>query len=43
MEKKKAMECGVWILKKLEDEILAWPNVSLHPHRFAGRDFRLLK
>lgn len=27
-------------LKKLEDEILAWPNVSVHPRRFDGREFR---
>jgi Family of unknown function (DUF5519) len=26
-------------LKKLEDEILAWPHVSVHPHRFGGREF----
>jgi hypothetical protein len=27
-------------LKKLEDEISAWPNVSVHSHRFGGREFR---
>src|ERR1700730_18634627 len=27
-------------LKKLEDEISAWPHVSIHPHRFGGREFR---
>jgi hypothetical protein len=26
-------------LKKLEEEISAWPNVSVHPHRFGGREF----
>lgn len=26
-------------LKKLEDEISAWPNVSVHQHRFGGREF----
>jgi hypothetical protein len=27
-------------LKKLEEEVLAWPRVSVHPHRFGGREFR---
>jgi hypothetical protein len=27
-------------LKKLEDEVSAWPNISVHPHRFGGREFR---
>src|SRR3982074_302648 len=27
-------------LKNLEDEISAWPQVSIHPHRFGGREFR---
>jgi len=34
---------GVWsmnYLKRLEDEVSAWPNVSAHPHRFGGREFR---
>jgi hypothetical protein len=34
---------GVWImkhLKKLEEEVSAWPQVSVHPHRFGGREFR---
>ena len=26
-------------LKKLEDEISAWPDVSIHPHRFGGQEF----
>ena len=26
-------------LKKLEDVVSAWPNVSMHPHRFGGREF----
>jgi hypothetical protein len=26
-------------LKKLEDEITTWHNVSIHPHRFGGREF----
>ena len=30
------MDC----LKNLEDEISAWPHVSIHPHRFGGREFR---
>ena len=28
-------------LKKLEEEILAGPNVSTHPHRVGGREFQL--
>jgi hypothetical protein len=27
-------------LKKLEDEVSAWPSISIHPHRFGGREFR---
>jgi hypothetical protein len=27
-------------LKKLEDVVSAWPNVSVHPHRFGGREFQ---
>ncbi len=27
-------------LKKLERELLVWPGVSVHPHRFGGREFR---
>ena len=27
-------------LEKLEDVVSAWPNVSVHPHRFGGREFR---
>ena len=27
-------------LKNLEDEISAWPHVSIRPHRFGGRKFR---
>jgi Family of unknown function (DUF5519) len=30
------MDC----LKNLEDEISAWPHVSIHAHRFEGRKFR---
>ena len=26
-------------LKKLEEEISAWSNISAHPHRFGGREF----
>ncbi len=26
-------------LKKLEDEISAWPHITIHPHRFGGREF----
>ena len=27
------------LLKKLEDEISAWPDISVYPHRFGGREF----
>src|SRR5438132_9486344 len=27
-------------LKRLEEEISTWPNISIHPHRFGGREFR---
>lgn len=27
-------------LKKLEDEVSAWQDISVHPHRFGGREFR---
>jgi hypothetical protein len=25
--------------KKLEEEVSEWPNISIHPHRFGGREF----
>jgi hypothetical protein len=28
-------------LKQLEDVISAWPNITVHPHRFGGREYRL--
>jgi hypothetical protein len=40
--RKKETNNGVWImkhLKKLEDEISAWPQISVHPHRFGGKEF----
>jgi hypothetical protein len=27
-------------VKKIEEEVAAWPHVSVHPHRFGGREFR---
>jgi luciferase-like monooxygenase len=27
-------------LRKLEEEVSAWPSISVHPHRFGGREFR---
>jgi hypothetical protein len=27
-------------LKKLEQEVSSWEGVSVHPHRFGGREFR---
>jgi len=29
-------------LEKLEEEVSGWPHISVHPHRFAGREFRFL-
>ena len=26
-------------LKKLEDEVFTWTNISIHPHRFGGMEF----
>jgi hypothetical protein len=26
-------------LKKFEEEVSAWANITVHPHRFAGREF----
>jgi len=26
--------------KKLEDQICTWENISVHPHRFGGKEFR---
>jgi hypothetical protein len=28
-------------LKRLEDEVSTWVNVSVHPHRFGGTEFRV--
>src|SRR5260370_34758263 len=28
-------------MRKLEEQVAAWPHVSVHPHRFGGREFRL--
>lgn len=30
-------------LKRLEEEVSAWPRISVHPHRFGGREFRFGK
>ena len=27
-------------LKRLEEEVAAWPQISVHAHRFGGREFR---
>ena len=41
-KKERAMELETMNdLRKLEDEVSAWPNMSVHPHRFGGREFRL--
>jgi hypothetical protein len=28
------------LLHRLEEVVSSWPNVSTHPHRFGGREFR---
>jgi hypothetical protein len=28
-------------LKKLEEQVSMWPGISIHPHRFGGREFCL--
>jgi len=30
-------------IDEFEEEISSWPGVSVHPHRFAGREFRFGK
>jgi hypothetical protein len=37
---KNADGVGMRDLNKLEQEISAWDGVSVHPHRFGGREFR---
>jgi len=27
-------------LRELEEEISGWPDISVHPHRFGGTEFR---
>jgi Family of unknown function (DUF5519) len=29
------------LLKKLEEIVAAWPGITVHTHRFGGREFRL--
>jgi hypothetical protein len=38
--KRRAMEFRVTYLKKLEQEVLEWPHISVHPHRFGGLEFQ---
>jgi hypothetical protein len=34
------MELGMMnFLRQLEVEVSAWPNISVHPHRFGGKEF----
>ena len=30
-------------LKKLEDTVSSWPQISVHPHQFSAREFRFKK
>jgi hypothetical protein len=34
------VEFGMTIIEKLEQEVVLWPEVSVHSHRFGGREFR---
>ncbi len=29
-------------LKRLEETVASWPRISVHPHRFGGREFRFV-
>ena len=29
------------VMKKLEEIVAAWPGISVHTHRYGGREFRL--
>ena len=34
---------GFWymrLLQRLEETVASWPRISVHPHRFGGREFR---
>jgi hypothetical protein len=36
------VEVGGWVmeyLNKLEQEVAAWPEISVRPHRFGGKEF----
>jgi hypothetical protein len=40
--RKKQINNGVWIMKhlrRLEEEVSAWPSISVHQHRFGGKEF----
>ena len=40
IERNKALVFIMMNLESLEHEISAWPEVSVHPHRFGAREFR---
>jgi hypothetical protein len=31
------------LVQAFEDEVASWPRISVHPHRFGGREFRFGK
>jgi hypothetical protein len=40
---RKKAAAGYWNmkhLKRLDEEVSAWPHISVHTHRFGGREFR---
>jgi luciferase-like monooxygenase len=30
-------------LERLENEVFAWPNVTIHPHQYGGKEFRFAR
>jgi hypothetical protein len=35
------IQMSIQSLKKLQEQVSAWPGVSVHPHRFGGQEFCL--
>src|SRR5262249_15614746 len=35
------IQMTIEFLKKVEEQISAWPGITVHPHRFGGREFCL--
>jgi hypothetical protein len=39
--RKESREYEMKDFEKLSQEVCSWPHVSIHPHRFGGREFRI--